>query len=57
MLEGLAKGVSDASSGAADKGDELVAETVEPGEDDEAEEVAKVERLSGGVETQVNFES
>ena len=34
-----------------------MAETVEPGEDDEAEEVAKVERLSGGVETQVNFES
>ena len=56
-LEGLARGVSDASSGAVDKGDGLVAETVEPREDDEAEEVAKVERLSGGVETQVNFES
>ena len=53
MLEGLAGGVSDASGGVADKGDGLVAEAVELGEDDEAE----VERLSGGVETAVNFES
>ena len=30
---------------------------MEPGEDDEAKEVAEVERLSGGVETTVNFES
>ena len=30
---------------------------VEPGEDDEAEEVVEVERLSGGVETAINFES
>ena len=52
-LEGLAGGVSDASGGVADKGDGLVAEAVEPGKDDEAE----VERLSGGVETAVNFES
>ena len=56
-LEGLAGGVFDASDGVADKGDELgdglVAKAVEPREDDEAE----VERLSGGVETAVNFES
>ena len=52
-LEGLAGGVSEASGGVADKGDGLVAEAVEPGEDDKAE----VERLSGGVETAINFES
>nr|POF26593.1 hypothetical protein CFP56_70298 [Quercus suber] len=50
-LEGLVGGVAN------DEGHELVAEAVDPGEDDEAEEVAKVERLSGGVETAVNFES
>ena len=53
MLEGLVGGVSDASGGVADEGDGLVAEAVEPGEDGKAE----VERLSGGVETTVNFES
>ena len=56
-LEGLAGGVSDANGGFANKGDglgdELVAEAVEPGEDDQAE----VERLSDWVETAVNFES
>ena len=30
---------------------------MEPGEDDEAEEVVEVERLSGGVEIAINFES
>ena len=52
-LKGLAGGVADESGGSVDEGDGLVAEAVEPGEDDEAE----VERLSGGVETAVNFES
>ena len=52
-LEGLVGGVSNASGGVADEGDGLVAEAVEPGEDDKAE----VERLSGGVETAINFES
>ena len=56
-LKGLAGGVADVSGGSVDEGDGLVAEAVEPGEDDEAEEVAEVERLSGGVETAVNFES
>ena len=56
-LEGLARGVSNASSSAADEGNRLVAKMMELGEDDEAEEVAEVERLRGGVETTVNFES
>ena len=56
-LEGLARGVSNASSSAANEGNKLVAKTMELGEDDEAEEVAEVERLRGGVETTVNFES
>ena len=30
---------------------------MDPGEDDEAEEVVEVERLSGGVEIIINFEA
>ena len=33
-----------------------MAEAVEPGEDDDSEEVSEVEGFSGGVETAVNFE-
>ena len=55
-LEGLVGVVADASGGAADEFHELVAEAMNPRKDDEAEEVVKVERLSGGVEIAVNFE-
>ena len=57
MLEGLAGGITDVSGGATDEFHELVAEAMDPGEDDEAEEVVEVERLSGGVEIAVNFEA
>ena len=56
-LKGLAGGVVDASGGAADEFHRLVAEVVDLGEDDEAEEVVEVERLSSGVETAVRFEN
>ena len=56
-LEGLTGGVADVSGGTADEFHRLVAEAVDPGEDDEAEEVVEVERLSGGVEITINFES
>ena len=56
-LEGLTGGVADASGGTADEFHGLVAKAMDPREDDEAEEVVEVERLSGGVEITVNFES
>lgn len=55
-LEGLAGGVADAGGGAADEGEGSVAAAAEPGEDDEAEEVAEVEALGGGVEAAVDPE-
>ena len=48
--------VADASGGAADEFHELVAEAMDLGMDDEAEEVVEVERLSSGVKIAVNFE-
>lgn len=55
-LEGLAGWVADAGSGAADECDGVVAAALEPGEDNEAEEVAEVEALGGGVEAAVDFD-
>ena len=57
MLEGLVGGITDVSGGAADEFHELVAEAMDPGEDNEAEEVVEVERLSGGVKIAVNFKA
>ena len=55
-FEGFPGGVADERGGAADERDSAVAAAAEPGEDDEAEEVAEVEGLRGGVEAAVDLE-
>lgn len=52
----LARGVADAARGATDERDGGVATPAEPGERDEAEEVAEMQALGGGVEAAVNLE-
>jgi len=54
-LGALAGRVPDAARGAADERDGGVAAPAEPGERDEAEEVAEVEALGGGVEAAVHL--
>jgi len=52
----LPRGVADAARGATDERDGGVAASAEPGERDQAEEVAEMQALGGGVEAAVNLE-
>ena len=55
-FEGFPGGVTDSRGGSANERDGAVAAATEPGEHDEAEEVAEVEGLRGGVEAAVDLE-
>ena len=55
-LGGPAAGVADEAGGAAEERDCAVATALEPGEDDDAEEVAEVDGVGGRVKPDVNGE-